>query len=177
MSEPIQINRAPVLTLWAAVVAEALGYRRDEALSLGKTLAGLNAQSKGRRLGIYQPSDAEQELDKKRRQAPEEVSSVDLLGRNVPVTHTQDGLRALAKDEPVDPKSAERYLKNKFGDRLEEAWAAMAALAAAFPPEKLASRAYDLYEQFRPKIPEGARGWGAAGPLDLDQIRKLAGKG
>ena len=43
----IQINRAPVLTLWAAVVAERLGFNHDEALSLGNALAGLNAQSKG----------------------------------------------------------------------------------------------------------------------------------
>jgi hypothetical protein len=47
----IQINRAPVLTLWAAVAAERLGFHPDEALSLGKALARLNAQSKGRRLG------------------------------------------------------------------------------------------------------------------------------
>ncbi len=36
----ILINRAPVLTLWAAVVAERLGFNHDEALSLGKALAG-----------------------------------------------------------------------------------------------------------------------------------------
>jgi hypothetical protein len=48
----ISINRAPVLTLWAAVVAKRLGFDEDEALSLGKALAGLNAQAKGRRLGI-----------------------------------------------------------------------------------------------------------------------------
>ena len=48
----ILINRAPVVTLWAAVVAERLGFKRDEALSLGNALAGLNAQSKGQRLGI-----------------------------------------------------------------------------------------------------------------------------
>jgi hypothetical protein len=46
----ISINRAPVLTLWAAVVAERLGFDRKEALSLGKAVAGLTAQSKGRRL-------------------------------------------------------------------------------------------------------------------------------
>ena len=51
----ISINRAPVLTLWATVVAERLGFKRDEALSLGKALAGLNAQSKGRRLGFFKP--------------------------------------------------------------------------------------------------------------------------
>ena len=53
MAERITINRAPVLTLWAAVVAERLGHERDTSLSLGKCLSGLNAQSKGRRLGIF----------------------------------------------------------------------------------------------------------------------------
>ena len=43
----ILINRAPVLTLWATTVAERLGFDQDEALSLGKALAGLTAQSKG----------------------------------------------------------------------------------------------------------------------------------
>jgi hypothetical protein len=50
-SNRISINRAPVLTLWAAVVAERLGYSEEEALSLGKALTGLTAQSKGRRHG------------------------------------------------------------------------------------------------------------------------------
>jgi len=34
----ILINRAPVLTLWASVVAERLGFKNDEALSLGKAV-------------------------------------------------------------------------------------------------------------------------------------------
>jgi hypothetical protein len=53
----ISINRAPVLTLWAAVVAQRLGFAEDEALTLGKAVAGLNAQSKGRRLGIFKPHE------------------------------------------------------------------------------------------------------------------------
>ena len=47
----VTINRAPVLTLWAAVVAEELGFDADTALTLGKAVAGLNAQTKGRSLG------------------------------------------------------------------------------------------------------------------------------
>jgi hypothetical protein len=39
----VTINRAPVLTLWAAVVAERLGFERDEALTMGRVVAGLNA--------------------------------------------------------------------------------------------------------------------------------------
>jgi hypothetical protein len=50
----------------------------------------------------------------------------------------------------------------------------MEDLAKAYPPEQLAARAYTLYEQFRPDVPEGKKGWGAAGQLDLDYIRSLA---
>ena len=53
------VNRAPVLTLWAAVVAEALGFEHDEALSLGRAVAGLNAYSKGVSLGLFQPTNRE----------------------------------------------------------------------------------------------------------------------
>ena len=41
------------MTLWAAVVAARLGFDEDEALSLGKAVAGLNAQAKGRRRGSF----------------------------------------------------------------------------------------------------------------------------
>jgi hypothetical protein len=40
----ILINRAPVLTLWAAVVAEQLGFKYDEALSLGNANATIAGQ-------------------------------------------------------------------------------------------------------------------------------------
>ena len=52
----VMINLAPVLTLWAAVVAEILGFDYDEALTLGRTVAGLNAYSKGVTLGLFQPT-------------------------------------------------------------------------------------------------------------------------
>ncbi len=39
MPEQILINRAPVLTLWAAAVAERMGYDHDAALTLGKAMA------------------------------------------------------------------------------------------------------------------------------------------
>jgi hypothetical protein len=52
----------------------------------------------------------------------------------------------------------------------------MKELARAFKPRELAARAYSLYEEFRPEIPEGSKGWGAKGELDLEQIRSLAKK-
>ena len=48
----IKINRAAVLTRWAAIVAERLGFDHDEALTLGRAVARLNAYSKGVSLGL-----------------------------------------------------------------------------------------------------------------------------
>lgn len=174
-AKQVKINRAPVLTLWAAVVAERLGYDEEEALTLGRAVAGLNAQSKGRRLGIYEePERAETEEAREAREKPaKEPQTVSLLGRAIPARKTEQGWRALSKGEPIDPDSVRRYLEKKFGEALAETRAAMAELAGAYAPRQLAGRAYDLYEQFRPEIPEGKKGWGAAGVLDLDLIRNL----
>jgi hypothetical protein len=90
------------------------------------------------------------------------------------VTRTPDGLRALAKDKPVSPESVERYLDAKFGASLEAVTRSMVKLARSLRPQELAARAYKLYEAFRPEIPEGTRGWGASGILDLDAIEALA---
>jgi hypothetical protein len=168
----ILINRAPVLTLWAAIVAERLGFSPDEALSLGKALAGLNARSKGIRLGIFQPTP--KELKKVREQERGEQFQVELFGRAVPAMNTDQGVRAVAKSQPIEPGPVERYLRSKFGDALPEARKAMKELAGALKPEELALHGFSLYEQFRPQIPEGASGWGAKGKLDLDGIRRLA---
>ena len=165
----IRINRAPVLTLWAAAVAERLGHDRDAALTLGRAVAGMNAQSKGRRLGLL---DAPPERPAPARGARERL--VPLLGRSVPAVRTSRGLRAVSKGSPASPRAVERYLEEKFGAALPDARAAVEALAAAYAPERLADVAYPLYEQFRPRIPEGARGWGAKGALDLARIRALA---
>jgi hypothetical protein len=179
MVSTIKINRAPVLTLWGVIVAERLGYNHDEALTLGKAVAGLNAQSKGQRLGIY--TKAEDELDAKRSETAKErqageVFMVEIVGRPVPAIHTEHGLRATVKGEEIDPKSVERYLDKKFGEKLADVRTALEALAQAYPPQELEQRAYALYEQFRPSIPEGKIGWGAAGELNLERIRKLAKK-
>ena len=62
----VMINRAPVLTLWAAVVAEVLGFDHDEALTLGRAVAGLNAYSKGVSLGLFQPTPKEVKEQRRR---------------------------------------------------------------------------------------------------------------
>ena len=170
VNDAILINRAPVLALWASVVAERLGYNNDEALSLGKAVCGLNAQSKGRRLGIYKPQEKGAEGGEKAPAAEE----VELMGRHIPVARTEDGLRAVCGGRPVSSESVERYFESKFGESLPAVRAAMTKLAQSFPPAELAARAFALYEKFRPAIPEGVRGWGAKGKLDIGLIKRLA---
>ena len=172
-TKKIKINRAPVLTLWAKVVSERLGYDTSEALSLGKAVAGLNAQSKGRRLGIYGEPKEAGEAGSKEREAVQ-VDMVTVLGRPVPVVKTKDGLRALIKGEQIEPETVRVYLEKKFGPALPEVESAMQTLAKAHSPADLDQKAYALYEKFRPQIPEGTKGWGAAGDLDLGYIRSLA---
>ena len=162
--DTVTINRAPVLTLWAAVVAERLGFERDEALTLGKAVAGLTAQSKGQRLGIFTPSPAEVRRKRAEKAREAGVFSVALLGRAVPVLHTDEGLRAVGKDQkPVTPESVEKYLKSKFGEALPQVRAAMVKLAKSRSPERLADEAFRLYERFGPGFRRVSPGGGRRG--------------
>jgi hypothetical protein len=169
-SRAIRVNRAPVMTLWAAVVAKRLGFKWDEALTLGRAVCGLNAHSKGVSLGIFKPTPAS--LREHRRKAKERGRlRVELMHRLVPVVHTPSGLRATAAGRPIAPDSVTLYLTQKFGTSLPAVKQAMTGLATSLPPSELAGRAYALYTRFRPSVPAGTTGWGAAGALRVTDIR------
>ncbi len=170
----VEVNRAPVLTLWAAVVAERQGYDWDTALTLGKVMAGLNAQAKGRGLGIYTPKEVSAE-EKARR--PKDQLWIMVCGRAIPALKTPKGIRALVKEVTVAPESVKRYLETAFGESLNDVRKAMEELAGSVAPTAIEERAFGLYERFRPQIASGTRGWGQKGKLDLDRIRSLAGTG
>ena len=168
----VTINRAPVLTLWAAIVAERLGFDAPAALTLGKALAGYTAQAKGRLLGIYHPRESEASQESK--DEPEaDLVFVNLMGRSLPALMTPEGVRAVERSHPSDPQAVRRYLQGKFGEALAPAERAMRLLAASYPAERLDVEAYALYERFRPAVEKGKRGWGAEGVLDLEKILGL----
>ena len=96
---------------------------------------------------------------------------MELLHRAVPVVLTPEGIRALSKGKPSSPKGVEKYLESKFGEHLAATERVMADLAKSLPPTRLADIAFKLYESFRPKVPQGVEGWGAAGELSLAKIR------
>src|SRR5213080_4663561 len=122
----ISINRAPVLTLWAAVVAQRLGFDEDEALTLGKAVAGLNAQAKGRRLGIFKPH--EEKAKKAQEKERGEEFWIEICGRPVPAKNTEDGIRAVKGVQVIESDGVRRNLEGKFGDNLGAVRSAMQRL-------------------------------------------------
>jgi hypothetical protein len=168
----IRVNRAPVLTLWASVVAERLGYPTDTALTLGRFVAGSSARAKARSLGIADETPEAAERREKRAASKPQRQTVRLLGRDVPVLPADDGtLRADDHGKPASVRGAQSYIARAFGDQLGDVRAAMDALAASLPPEELNRVGFRLYEQFRPEVPTGAEGWGATGELRIERIQ------
>lgn len=153
----IQINRSPVLTLWAAIVAQTLlKVSFEEALSLGSAYAAQTAKGKGTTLGIFQSADDTSSGE----------FAVTLMGNSIPVQKRPDGtLVALANDnQEQDAHRTWKLLQKRFGDGLGFCIAAMER-AAESAGSHLEKTAYRYYMHIRPDIPQGTKGWGAHGTL------------
>lgn len=172
----IEVNRAPVLTLWASVVAERLGHPRATALTLGKTIAGKVAFSKAQTIGRARKREPDPASSPRLKPAGERTRLLAFMGRHCTMIETAAGMMAISDGKPISPKEVELYLEEKFGDRLEETRLAMVDLTNSRSPAQLARDAFGLYRRFRPSIPAGSAGWGKDGVLDLDNIRRLAGR-
>ncbi|MBI0538728.1 hypothetical protein D9599_24520 [Roseomonas sp. KE2513] len=173
----IKVNRAPVLTLWAAVVAERLGHDQDAAITLGRAVAGSSARVKAKAIGIAEDAHEGGDLrDEARKQGEgkQRPKAVHLLGRDVPVVEEKGALLALDHDKAASPKAAAGYVERAFGEDLGAVRKAMQDLAVSMEPEELNRVSFRLYEHFRPEVPAGAKGWGAKGLLDLGKIRAAA---
>jgi hypothetical protein len=170
--DPIEVNRAPVLTLWAAVVAEALGHSPDTALTLGRYVAGSSARMKARAIGMLDEAMEATERFAQAEALKPAVRIIVLLGREIPALSAPDGTpRANEKGKPMAAAGVRSYIAKALGDRLDEVRTEMVALAATLPPDELNRLGFRLYEKFRPDVPKGAEGWGAKGILHLDRIR------
>ncbi|WP_043840372.1 hypothetical protein [Muricoccus aerilatus] len=93
-ADKFKVNRAPVLTLRAAIVAERLGHDADAAITQGRAVAGSGARIKARAIGI---EEAEEGTDKPKPAPTAKPEAIHLLGRDVPVVKAKGGLRALAE--------------------------------------------------------------------------------
>ena len=170
-ADEIHVNRAPVLTLWAAIVAEHLGHDADAAIALGRAFAGSSARVKARSIGLEEKHPDRAEHDTANAATPKVPrQTVRLLGRNIPVTDHNGSQFALDGDKAAAPGQARTYVEKALGGHLTAVRRAMDALARSLPPEELNRVAFRLYEQFRPEVPAGVKGWGAKGILDLSRI-------
>lgn len=171
--QEVNISRAPVLTLWVALVAERQGFTSDEAYTYAKWVTATLAQSKGRSLGIYEHKEVTEEERAARRHRDEQlgVTYVEAFGNiKIPVILKNGKRLAASGGSPVDPAASKGYVQRAFGENLNPVMGAMRQLTYSMPPEELRTCAYHLYERFRPEW----RGWGVKGVLHLDVIRGLA---
>ncbi|MBI0538978.1 hypothetical protein D9599_25840 [Roseomonas sp. KE2513] len=171
-ADKIKVNRAPVLTLWAAIVAERLGHDADAAITLGRAVAGSSARIKARAIGIEEPEKGD---DKPKPIPTAKPETVHLLGRDVPVVKAKGSLRALAEGKAAAVTPARGYVERAFGEHLVAVRKAMEDLARSVDPDELNRVGFRLYERFRPEVEPGAKGWGVKGVLDLEKIRGAAG--
>jgi len=163
----IRVNRAPVLTLWAAIVAERLGHDADAAITLGRAVAGSSARVKARAIGL---EEKREDGGVRNAAKPAPQQTVHLLGRDLPVVERNGSPYALDHGKPTVPRPAHAYVEKAFGEHLRAVRKAMEALADSLPPEELNRIGFRLYERFRPEVPAGAAGWGKKGILDLKLI-------
>jgi len=91
-------------------MAEVLGFKHDEALTLGRAVVGLNAYSKGVSLGLFQPTPKEIQ-EQRRKIRREETVAVELLHRAVPAKNTNEGLGGLSGESPSAPKACRNTWK------------------------------------------------------------------
>lgn len=153
----IEVGRRPVLILWGTIVAERLGFDRDEALTLGRAVASLGGLVTNAPPAVVTAAKIAEMRAKLR---PGQTVDVSFIDRVVSIVRMPEGLRAVVKNRPIDPASVELYLGEKFGDHIDSVAEAMISLAETLPPSLLAECAFELYEQFRPETSE----------LDIDRI-------
>ena len=169
----IKINRAPVLTLWTVIVARRAGLSDNKALSVGRAVAGLTAQSKGRRLGLYKQSPASETERIRRLREDLDTRSLEFMHCSIPIVRQGNQIRALSKAKPIQPDSVRRYLDSRFGEHLATFEARLTALAKALPVEELLAQAMDVYTKFRPIVPAGVDGWGKKALFDTKTVAAL----
>jgi hypothetical protein len=159
--DSILINRAPVLELWAATVTSFLypTISWETSLSAGSAISTLCA------IGAIEKKDPSA-TKKQRREQPDD--ELEVMGFHLKMADGQ----ALVGDEPK--KANESALMKKFGEeayeRVKSAFTETLQLWTG-QGEELSVRAFHCYEDFRPTVPKGQKGFGRKGMLDLQTVK------
>ena len=180
-SKPVIINRAPVLQLWAASLAH-LTYPQlswETCLSAGSAISSICAVAKGRSTGNVPEKDDSKSKQEKREKARKKQKTLD----EIEVMHfklrLKDGLAIVGSDEKGKPGD-EEGLRKKFGD--EQYQKVKDEFDDALKrwkghEEELNKKAFHMYEEFRPDVSKGQKGWGRKGELSLETVASTVRKG
>ena len=183
---PLIINRAPVLTLWVAVVAH-LGPARLpwlSALTVGKAVASMLARSR-QWTEIFEPSQHQQKRPKTQHELNTRSDDVTVLGIKVHMTHSADQQHsssavATLSNQPINASQCDRYIHQHFGSSRVRVMAVLKYLAqcvlqrgADGEADLVGRYGFTLYEQFRPTVDGQAPRWGQNGELNLEQMVEL----
>ncbi|EPQ59442.1 hypothetical protein GLOTRDRAFT_91037 [Gloeophyllum trabeum ATCC 11539] len=163
------INRAPIMMAWATVVAERLGFKREEALSIASVYTEMNAVTKGVSIGIYGQS--------KKSEIPEPSKGgmqpyVELMGRSPLYQTASNAWLGMAANKPTPPSSAYSYITRSLRQTAPHVLGAMRLLAESYEPDELNRKGFGLYCEFRPEV----GGWGERGEVKCETILQLRKK-
>jgi hypothetical protein len=162
------LNRFPLLGLWAEEAARRLGYRRDEAESLGHAYAVLYAIRANRR-----PKSAQEAAAKERAKEAHKhhaARQVHFGGDDLDVTYAAGHVRGkVGGGKPQTPESYESSVEGKFpADYYERLRKAFGRVLRTVPPRQLRGRlVYDLYDEWK-------RECGVGRLVDLNCLLKWA---
>ncbi|KAJ7904595.1 hypothetical protein B0H14DRAFT_2663580 [Mycena olivaceomarginata] len=162
------VNRAPLMTAWSTLVAERLGFQREEALSIASVYTEMNAVSKGVSMGIYKPGTQFKRSTEAARGGSQPY--VELLGRRIPLFKTQNSQwRALSNGTVVQPSTAFSYISRALRQTTPHIIGALRLLAESFTPQEINAKGWGLYAEFRPEV----QGWGDRAEVKCETILGL----
>ena len=107
LQRKVWVNRGPVLSLWAAVVAQREGHRWQSAVTIGRAIASNFAASKAQKLGIQRSSKVDGEWEE-----------LPVFGTFVSAKKTEEGVCAVQNGRVISAQAAQSYLQNAFSVNL-----------------------------------------------------------
>lgn len=177
----VVINRAPVLHLWGACVAQFLHPQLawSTCLSAGQAISAICAISKGRSIGTIEKSkDTEERRRKKdaQRKEAERLEEVEVMQFHLRLKGEGDEKVVLLSGKSIS--GTEEGLRRKFGERYEAVRDAMKGALESWKgdEEELSKAAFGMYEDFRPSVMKGEGGWGRKGELSVGGIESAVSK-
>jgi hypothetical protein len=158
------LNRFPLLGLWAEEAARRLGYRRDEAESLGHAYAVLYA-IRANRVARTSPTAKEEAHHAAKRPKVAVHDQVDFGGDQLDVCRVDGQLRGAVGGGPQSPGSYRTSVAAKFpSGYYEQLQRAFRRFFKTLPPNMLrGGLLYNLYDEWK-------KSCGVGRLVDLDRL-------